>query len=47
LFKLGAVRAEHLEQDGDWIMDVEIPSARLESLRSEAGLDEHFAPSLT
>ena len=47
LFKLGAVRAEHLEQDGDWVMDVEIASASLESLRSEAGLDEHFAPSLT
>ncbi len=47
LFKLGAVRAEHLERDGDWVMDVEIPTATLESLRSEAGLDEHFAPSLT
>ena len=47
LFKMGAVRAEHLEQDGDWVMDVEIPSASLESLRSEAGLDEDFASSLT
>ena len=46
LFTMGAVRAEHLEQDGDWVMDVEITAASLESLRSEAGLDEHFALSL-
>jgi GTPase len=46
LFKMGAVRAEHLEQDGDWVMDVEIPSASLESLRSEAGLDDFSSVAL-
>ena len=40
LFKIGAVRAEHLESDGDWVMEVEIPSASLASLRSEAGFDD-------
>jgi GTP-binding protein HflX len=47
LFKMGAVRAEHLEQDGDWVMDVEIPSASLESLRSEAGFDDFSSLALT
>ncbi|HWQ93934.1 MAG TPA: GTPase HflX, partial [Gammaproteobacteria bacterium] len=46
LFKMGAVRAEHLEQDGDWVMDVEIPSASLESLRSEAGFDDFSSLAL-